>query len=607
MDKHLLILPGGRGIYSGTPGQAAIQSVTLTRCVNAGQELTIGSACASMLEVTLIDPAGDLSIQPGQEVVLYRVAEDGSRQQAGVFLPETPQRSSVNTLKFTAYDRMVRLDKDLTRWVKSLTGWPYSLMTFAGMVCDACGVVFAPEAVPNGNYQIEKFSLDGVTGRQLMQWLGQVCCRYTYADPAGKIRMGWYKPLTAAAIGPREDTFHIVKRDTAPVLASEDVADTFENGELSLDSARFSVTDDGEGNVILTVDEPVAGSYYLQNGLQLDSYVTAPIDGVQIAFSSDGNSWRWPERAEGDNCYVIHGNPFLAATTQTVANALETIRAQLARFSYTPCRVSVPAGVNINVGDIVRLRDPGGNDRIICVMQKITRGQLDTLVCVGSPRRDNTVTVSNDSDRRLLEQNLQRQEQKLQRQELLRRLTEDGVDDAIYLQDGKLAIKATAILTGILQGIEIIGEEGRIGGLTITDHSLSTTYRRDFSYLTANDADRAGEIYRNKLTPSAEELYRLDVNMNGRVDSGDAVVISGMVAGNIPNYTEGRIIIDAKDPLKCVVAEVTGGYRAGEKTVLGMGRVESNAFACGGKDGYTGSFQAGGQTFQVAGGIIVKE
>ena len=284
---------------------------------------------------------------------------------------------------------------------------------------------------------------------------------------------------------------------------------------------------------------------------------------------------------------------------KTVSALRRNIILQLEGLRYTPCKVAVVGGAAVDAGDIVRVQDTTGKKFTVLVMQRITRGQLDTFVCSGSRRRENTQAVNQGGADRVLEQ-------KLQRSELLKRLTENGMDDAIFLQDGKLAIKATAILTGVLQGIEIIGESGSIGGLTITDHSLSTTYRRDFSDLTEADISRMIAIYQGAAT-TEEELFRYDINMNGRIDSGDTSLLNQMLDGLIPNYTEGRIVIDAKNPLQCVCLEVTGGFRAGEKTVLGMGRVESDTFACGGKDGYTGTLELGDTTVRVAGGIIVKE
>ena len=49
---------------------AAIQSCTLTECVNSGEDLTLGSTCANSLEATLMLLDGDLKIQAGDTVRL---------------------------------------------------------------------------------------------------------------------------------------------------------------------------------------------------------------------------------------------------------------------------------------------------------------------------------------------------------------------------------------------------------------------------------------------------------------------------------------------------------------------------------------------------------
>ena len=70
MLKNLIVLPDGTEISSGVGTVNAIQSVTLTQCVNSGEELTIGSACAAMLEATILTPRGELTLSAGDEVVL---------------------------------------------------------------------------------------------------------------------------------------------------------------------------------------------------------------------------------------------------------------------------------------------------------------------------------------------------------------------------------------------------------------------------------------------------------------------------------------------------------------------------------------------------------
>ena len=85
MIKNLLILPDGTELFSGTEASSAIQSVTLTQCVNADKELTLGSVCASALEVKLITPGGELTLTAGDAVTLYKVDDQGGRHKQGVY------------------------------------------------------------------------------------------------------------------------------------------------------------------------------------------------------------------------------------------------------------------------------------------------------------------------------------------------------------------------------------------------------------------------------------------------------------------------------------------------------------------------------------------
>ena len=122
MLKTIVVLPDGQELSSGSTGKAAISGFTLTQCVNAERELTVGSVCAAMAELTVIDPVGTISLGRGQELTVYRQDETGQRQKVGIFLTETPTRPSRSILKITAYDRVSLLDRDLTAWLAELTG-----------------------------------------------------------------------------------------------------------------------------------------------------------------------------------------------------------------------------------------------------------------------------------------------------------------------------------------------------------------------------------------------------------------------------------------------------------------------------------------------------
>ena len=339
MLKTILVLSDGTELSSGAGTTDAIQSTALTECVNEGQELSPGSVCANMAEITVFTPGGGFSLAAGDSFTLYREDTAGERYKVGVFLAEKPERATANTLRLTAYDRITLLDQDLTAWLKGLTEWPYTLLQFAKAVCTACGLELVNEQVPNGDYPVQKFSADGITGRQLMKWVGQIAGRFCRATPEGNAELAWYQE--------------------APLPE---------------------------------------GFYYYQNGLKFSDYCVAQIDKVQLRHSQEDVGTVFPGDATGSNAYVVSGNYLLTAQDSTILQSVaQTLYEVLRDVTYTPCEVTVPATNHIHAGDILRFADKNGRTVTAYVMTKKQAGQRDTVTCTGSARRDSTTAVNNQS------------------------------------------------------------------------------------------------------------------------------------------------------------------------------------------------------------------
>lgn len=342
MYKHLLILPDGQEISSGEMQEPVLVSVTVTQSVNNGQELTLGSACSSMLEAEVL---GTFSCTPGEPLTLYRMEDDETRHLIGVFYPEKPTRATAYTMKLTAFDAVSRLDRDLTRWLLGLDQWPYTAAEFAAMVCNQCGVELVESPLPNGDFYIQPFSADRVTGRHLIQWLGQLTGRFCRATPEGRVEFAWYSPNDGVTITP-----------------------------------------DGSNNSI----------YYFQNGLQYEDYRVAPVEMVQLRQTSQDIGTLWPDVPGQKNTYIIENNPMLAAQNgQTLLSVAQTLYEMLNPVTYTPCSVTIPATPAIKVGDILRITDRNGSVLTAYVMEKTSDGRQDTLRCSGSPTRDSSYAVNN--------------------------------------------------------------------------------------------------------------------------------------------------------------------------------------------------------------------
>ena len=328
----LLVLPDGREIYSGEVGQDAILSLTLTAGVNDTQELTLGSVCAAMVEAELLIRQGELGLTAGEEVTLYWVTGE-NREKAGIFVAEKPEKTGKGTYSLTAFDRVSRLDKDVTEWLEGLQGWPYTLLDFGKLVCTHCGVELANTEIPNGDYQVQKFTARGITGRQLLFWVGEAAGRFLRATPEGTLLLDWYTP------------------------------------------AEKTVSASGE-------------DFYYQDTLTYSDYRTAPIDRVQLRFDEKDVGTIYPPEAAG-NTYAVTGNYLLTAQdAQSLLPVAEVLYDELSGVQFTPCKLTVPSRLGIREGQILTVQTPSGEELTAYVMSRTASRGRDTLECTGSYARE---------------------------------------------------------------------------------------------------------------------------------------------------------------------------------------------------------------------------
>lgn len=330
MLKNLIVLPDGSEIFSGPGTENAIGRVVLTQQVNTGAELTVGSVGSGKLEAALFSPGGNLHIAPGEEITLYRVNDTGAREEVGVFTVAEARRPSANRYVITARDATARLDKDLRAWLESLDGWPYSLYDFAKMVCTACQLKLRNDYLPGGDWLVQKFSLRSVTGRQLIEWVGQACGRFCRATVDGQLEFAWYS------------------------------------------SKSVTITPGGEVP-------------YFADTLEAADYTVAPVDKVHLRLTEKDVGVAY---GTGENTYVLTGNYLLAGHTGeellTVARRLYEI---LSVAAYTPCRVCIPAGAQVQPGDIVQVTDCNTRQFPVYVMTVAAEGNRLALQSVGSVNR----------------------------------------------------------------------------------------------------------------------------------------------------------------------------------------------------------------------------
>lgn len=441
MLKNIIVLPDGTEITNGVGAEHTIQSFNYTGSVNNGTELTIGSVFSNWIEVKFFTPSGNLTVPVGQEVTVYKLDDGGNRKQLGLFTLSKPERPSRNTYKFTAYDRVSWLDRDITDFLKSLDGWPYSLLTLAQMVCEECLLTLANLDIPNGDYPVNKFPTNKMTARELMGYIGQLAGRFCRATTDGYIEFAWYE-------------------DSGITLA------------------------------------PTGDRYYWT--LKYEDYQVEKIDGVHVQIADGEYGALFPEPDPGDNSYVISGNPLVTAVNEDLLPYLDRIRQEIQYSIYTPCRVTVPASTDIRPGHIVRITDGNGLILDTYVMNKTQKGQKDTLESTGSARRDAPSVVSQKTTQDYVDAAMKRQTQL----DIFNKLTNYGAVQGLFLEEnGQIFVNAAYISTGILQSkngqtfyldldegiLKMDASELTISGASLSEAALNDLSQDELVYVLTNN------------------------------------------------------------------------------------------------------------------------
>ena len=370
MYKNILILADGSSLTAG-PQDGAIRSLACTMCTNGDTELAPGTVGAAELAVELY--AGGERIAAGDRLTWYTEA-DGARTLMGQFWAEKPTRTSANTVRILAYDAVLKTEKNLSPWLKTVK-FPIGLYAFAKAVCAQCGLELANADLPNASYPIRPFYADDLTARQLLAWVGQACGRFCRATPDGKLEFAWYTPPDwRHSVGAGEDGLMLVR--------------------LSGDTLRVqdgAPPDDGPELYRL----PFRQTWYYQDSLSFEEYETAELDKVELRQSESDVGVIYPADAAGTNALVISGN--LLLTTDTDADlrpVARTLYEQLRDIAYTPCRVTVPAESGLRAGMAAWVTDRRDRTFLTYIMQSTVSGGRVTLESTGSARRDAAAAVN---------------------------------------------------------------------------------------------------------------------------------------------------------------------------------------------------------------------
>lgn len=174
-----------------------IFSLQISDATSNTDTFDVGAAIAKELTLKLnnIDSKFDghsfnnaaIAVEVGLEV------EDGSIEwlNKGVFNAE-PGVKADNTISVNAFDNMVKFDRAYT---SSTLAYPATLGAIVRDACSCCEVPLAPDTATfdGSNYVVQNRPNDAaLTFRNILQFVGQITCKFFKINAAGKLTVGWY-------------------------------------------------------------------------------------------------------------------------------------------------------------------------------------------------------------------------------------------------------------------------------------------------------------------------------------------------------------------------------------------------------------------------------
>lgn len=326
---------------------SVIDSASIISCkwssgVNSTTNLTVGDVTADSVEVEVRASMND--IVAGEALEYYKVSES-AETKIGVFYAESPTVASKVSVRFKAYDSIAKLGVDASPWLmENQSNFPMTIRAIADAMCEVAGVSEKPPAFANEGLLIPAFYSDGITARQVMAWIGQICGYFCRSTLTGGIEFAWYESA-----------------DTV-------ISDTKADGTIQ----------------------------YLQDSLSAQQYTTDLIKRVQLKQEADDVGVIYPPDADG-NVFAISGNMLLSMLdTPTLESVAQSLYERLKGVTYTPVSFRLLPTTVVKAGDIISVKSQQAGDLTTYVMSVYTDASGTEVSSTGDQNYADKAAVSSE-------------------------------------------------------------------------------------------------------------------------------------------------------------------------------------------------------------------
>lgn len=275
----------------------------------------IGSAIAQQLLLKLNNVDGKFDNHDFSDAVItakigLELSDNSIEWLNKCIFTAEPGTVSGDTISVNAFDNMVKFDADYSQ---SKLVYPATLGAIVRDACSCCGVTLAPDTATfnKSNYVVQSRPNDSaLTFRQVLQFVGQISCKFFKINTEGKLSAKWYDTDTLESIDMNnvntEKVILIDELHTGSTLQTDDVVITGvkvieENRDEENSSSEVTYKSGTDGYVL-----EVSGNKLIQGGkgAEVVNYLGECLNGLQFRPVSI-NASTDPCRESGDLAVII--------------------------------------------------------------------------------------------------------------------------------------------------------------------------------------------------------------------------------------------------------------------------------------------------------------
>ena len=333
-------------------GDRPMGSMSIKESLCSGDMLDFSAVEKSSAEFSLFNFDQSIADIQGETAEIYQTVLQ-TRIPLGVYTITKAETSGEHILKITAYDNLVKFDRDVSEWWNDTVTFPISARALLISLCNYCGVQYSlPNSYCNSAFSItQNIKVEDTTGAEFLGYLQEVSGCFFRCDRNGILRR----------------------------IAFDSVA-------LSPDTYEEKMEDPD-----VTYDYSV-----IISDLSVADYDVQKIDKLQVRGTDDDIGI---VVGTGTNAYIIQANPLLysldssAASTAIVNNIFQSIK----DITYRPFSAKVKDLPYIECGDMVNIVSYRGIEATSPLFSRtMTGGSLifDELECNGRETRTTQVAVN---------------------------------------------------------------------------------------------------------------------------------------------------------------------------------------------------------------------